>query len=791
MTTLQIDSVVCPIDDAQHVALEFRADDLAEPASGRSGQHLTLEVRSTPQTDRLFGYARSLYTAETFNTELHTGLLKADSTTVFRGVVYLREIIADGTTVRYRVELAGGAHQWVKNAVARPFDAIGVNYAGRLDMASFAAGWQDDAPVKFLPVIRSGDSFRNPASSIFLMAPEHILSIDDYHPFLSANAMVRAIFSEAGYTVKSRFMEGELFRSLYVSGAYTARDTRSQRSRMGFLARRKDRIMALADESGRVDADPFATHNTVGNIVNAFTPMMTDDQNRVLDDVYASNGCLSFEEGEICYRPPSDVQVGFEYRIRYTTEHRILSRTQLQGIDGVWLGAGCDVRFTLANRYRDRRTEPLATGSAYRAIVFEHDEGAAYSLRCTTPEIPDYTLVNFAARSVQVNTPGSVRTSRPRLYRKAPGDSEYRLYDGDWALYDGYVEETGYTEVELTVRTPPEQITPTAPKLFHEIYFHGAAPGMRFTLDRQTSLRPIFSAAPGYGSLVKFEDLAKHDVRQIVLIEALQHMFNLRIFTDETAKEVWIEPHDDFYDRTEIQDWSDRIDTGKEIRFADTAQEIRQTRTWAYRETDTESAQGPVFGRWSFRSPSRAAREGNDVRINALFTTARNVEGEYPDAESARILQIENTATDDPENVNFTPRIVRYVGLKALPEGERWGYPLSSAVYPFAAFHYEGDDATGGFTLCFEDRDGLDGLHRFYDRQLDYEAKRHRIRLHMRLAPHDYAALFDPRPGHASIRSCFRLTVNGETSVYTLHAIEGYDPHAESTPCIFTRLLKD
>ena len=60
--------------------------------------------------------------------------------------------------------------------------------------------------------------------------------------------------------------------------------------------------------------------------------------------------------------------------------------------------------------------------------------------------------------------------------------------------------------------------------------------------------------------------------------------------------------------------------------------------------------------------------------------------------------------------------------MHPLPGDERWGYPSGRSEYPLAAFHFAGDDAAEGFTLCFEDRDGQQGLHRFYDGQVRREA---------------------------------------------------------------------
>ena len=116
------------------------------------------------------------------------------------------------------------------------------------------------------------------------------------------------------------------------------------------------------------------------------------------------------------------------------------------------------------------------------------------------------------------------------------------------------------------------------------------------------------------------------------------------------------------------------------------------------------------------------------------------------------------------------------MGLHGLPAGERWGYPLGDERYPLAAFHFTGDAETEGFTLCFEDRDAQEGLHRFYDARIAAEEDRQQVTLRLRIAPDEYAALF---------------RFAGGSSLFTLRAVEAYDPREGVAHCTFDRLCDD
>ena len=311
MIRLRIDSVVCDLAAEQPLTLAWSGRTLTDPEAGRSGEALTFELLPTAAAEALFGAECHLYGAGRFNAALHRGELLAGGTPLASGSVRLVETRWHGTEHRYRVELRGGAYAWAEQAAKGWFRELEVAYEGRLLPTEIAAGWSNDSPVKFLPVYRDRYEIENGDAG--LRPPERLLSTDDYHPFLSIRALVQALFAKAGYTVESAFMESPWFRSLYMSGAYASHDTRVRQQKMGFLARRKADRTTTANALGRVEANPFVTHNTVGNLVDAFSPQEVDETGVTLTDAYSAGGCLRIEEGERCFRPLTEVSVGFEY----------------------------------------------------------------------------------------------------------------------------------------------------------------------------------------------------------------------------------------------------------------------------------------------------------------------------------------------------------------------------------------------------------------------------------------------------------------------------------------------
>ena len=303
-----------------------------------------------------------------------------------------------------------------------------------------------------------------------------------------------------------------------------------------------------------------------------------------------------------------------------------------------------------------------------------------------------------------------------------------------------------------------------------------------------------FREGPLFTNIVLADEINRSPAKvQSALLEALQHLFNLRFHTEEETKTVRIEPADEFFGSGTTADWRDRSDFSQPVVLADIAPEIHESRTWGYQESDGavnrfNAGAGSPFGEWSVRTDSYAAREGDQVLRNPLFRPTLSEAGHYANAPSAQIMQVGDRDDVQEDGTNFTPRIVRFAGLHPLPAGERWEYPSGLAEYPLAAFHFTGDAATEGFTLCFEDRDGVRGLHRYYDLQTGRESAGRRITLSLRLAPHEFESLFTPGTGMPDLRSVFRLDTGGEEIRATLHAIESYDPQAASARCTFTRL---
>lgn len=786
---LRIDNQGCdlPQDLMIHLGWEGPSEQSAE--SLRSGQSLKIDLPATPANDAILSDARIPYAPERFNRSLHTATLIQDGVTLFEGVVRLWSCRPEHPEACYRIELRGGAAAWAKAAAKGKLGDLPITYEGKLTPYAICASWSDTEPVKFLPI--RYDDYRAPYAEGSLLPVEQILSVDDFYPFLQLDPLVRAIFSQAGYSVESRFMESAWWRSLHISGAYPSTDTSARKARMDFCACRTTTAEASANELGRVYCSPFMVVNSVGNLADAYRSGTLDDEGNLLTECFSTNGCLTIEEGELLFRPLSAIEAGFEYHLHFVSDYRILTRDRLQGFDTLYLGTGAEYHFELANRFVDCRTAARA-GVQYRVVLFDHTAGSTYRLTQAGEEV-----ARISERSMLV-VPTYDADEQPltlELLDSASGD--WVVCSEDWALYEGYVEERGTTEAELTCRTAPESLSPTSPKRFAQIYLAGAEEGMRLKLMKDCHIRPTFTPRPAFGATLTWGDLTCHGVRQSELLDAVAALFDWVIFTDEKQRKVYIEPYGDFYASQQVVDCSSQQVAGSlEIEESDHLE--HESRRYGYRPTDGEvlrlnqELKAP-FGEWVVKSASLATLEGEEDRRSSLFAPTLNRSGHFEGAPSALVPTVGNR--DDRssvEELSFSPRIVGYLGLKSLPEGERLGAPAPAESYPLAAFHFAGDAETEAFSLCFEEQEGVEGIFRFHEAREAVRERGRNVSVELRLTAEQVEGLrHRATASTAGVDSLFRLRHGAESLRCRLRAVERYNPAAGTALCRFCALNDD
>jgi hypothetical protein len=774
------------------VSLSLSIATATDPQKGRTGYTRSLRLPVTARNRAIFGYAEQIHARDRFNATAHTGRLEVDGSVLIEGPLYLSECAVTASGGEYVVYIVGSSKEWAARAAATSLGNTPIDWSATINGTTIAQSWEGNTPVRFLPVLR--ENYRADHSAGSVIPAMKILSSDDYHPFIHAATLLRAIFAQSGYSVVSDFVDGEMFNSLYISGNYPTRDVSALKTGMDFLARRRAPATATANSAGRVYADPYRTTYTVGNLVDTADPNYSVG-GVAHSDVFTNGGCFQKDDERVVFVPTSEVSVGFQYHLRYTTDYYMANRQELTGFNRVYIGEQSDRVFALANPYPDRRNSFRHTRT-YTLAVFDHTAGRQYQLRYTKQTQSTSSTVSLAATSSRfspVAIAPATAVSNPQLYSRSSSTASWTVYTGDWALYDGFVGETGTLDVELTLRSAPETISPSQPKFFDDVWFGGATTGQQITVSDECWVRPVFYAQPTEGSEVEFADVAAHDASQMDFVNALRQMFNLCFQTDNRAHTVRIEPRDDFYSGAEPLDWTSRVDLSRPVVVEELGADLAREKVWSYRSGDGAVTRhnrvaGGQLGRWSVEIENCAARSATSEWQNPMFSPSLNAAGSYRGAMSASLVQAGDTSVETierTEDLNFVPKIVRYSGLAELPAGEVWGWPASGSSYPHLAFH----DPEAGFTLCFEDRDGVQGLHSRYDHDVRLWNNSKRVTMWLNLSPTDVEQLSSPTGDGADFRRLYRLDLEGEVGLYHLEEVCDYSPSAASTKCIFIKQI--
>lgn len=778
---LYIDNRLCLTDSATATpTLRFEASSLRSFEALRAGEHYRLSIPICRQNREIIGYDDRILDATSFNNADHKARIEFDGVALIEGTVLLLGTESSAEGGRYTIEIISGAHEWARTASLRQIDEVGIDYTSKFDSAAITDSWYDDKLVRLLPVQR--DRYSDTRSDVELLPVQQIPALSDFHPFVSVPKMVEAIFADAGYTVESSLLNSRPFSRLVMSGRFAERDTSRLEARMGFRAGCSTAKTATASSLGFVYADPYSKVNSLGNLVDTTVPSDT------ATDLYAADDSFRVVEGEAIFAPPEKVTASMVCQLHYVTDYRIASRYLLQGFDTIYLDSVNSYRFALANRFVDHRPT-FRSGMEYRCVVFDHSAGTNYRLMYLAERgmmISEAVAVEFNTNNALFTIASTITAYEPTLLYKPLGATAYVPYPKDWALYAGYVEMTGQTEVTVTVATAPREISASEPFEFRKIAFGGAVQGQKMTLYASTRAYPSFQPNPALGSTFTLADILHHDMRQVDLLEALAQMFNLRFYTDPTERKVYIESAGDMVDREKVIDWSDRVINSLPIAVTQAAIDSDEATRHRYQTGDGAVARynqqhDDRFGEWVGEVRSRLADEGEHDACNHLFAPTINATEIIALAPSVSLPQVGDRDADDPAQLNFPTKILLYNGMKTLPDDERWG--LVAGAYPHAAFH----SAEG--SLCFEDRDGVKGLHRYFDAHYEELNSARCVTLSLQLSAADLLPIFATDPAGRDLRSTFRLTIGGEEGLYRLEAIEEWRAEECVARCRFVQLV--
>ncbi|MCD8185523.1 MAG: hypothetical protein LUD68_03435 [Rikenellaceae bacterium] len=341
-------------------------------------------------------------------------------------------------------------------------------------------------------------------------------------------------------------------------------------------------------------------------------------------------------------------------------------------------------------------------------------------------------------------------------------------------------------EVEAQFSVSLRLCNHSKPVFLDRIVFQGEL-DTEMTLYSSATVKPRFYRMPVTGDPVAFASLFAHNIPQIRLIRAIAHLFGLYFYTDESTKTVCVEPRFTFLTHENETDWTAKIDPEQEIILEEWGADRHRIESYRYRPGDAAVDRvnawwGTVYGSWEANVENRFAAPDSHTITNPLFTATKDETDSLASAPHASMI-----VAGDRENkasLNFPAKIVRYLCLKNLPDGETWGWPGYGRQYPLVMFHSAGED---WYTLCFEDIGGQLGLKNYHlDRYRQINSGK-KLTVYLHLRPGDLEQILHPNSLNRNFRGSFVFHIRGEKIRARLLEISGYRPDStQSARCVFS-----
>lgn len=810
-----IDNQRVEVKDETSLRVSFDLEEKLELLADDDSEYLRFELPITAQNIAVMGDPEQPLSTTMFNQTDHEAYIEQEGAKVVWGRAFLAECqVNEDSSGYFVVAIRPYAKEWEETADDTLLRESPFEYSATFGGGTIALSWTgDDQLIRYLPVHNDTDAISQGGTVIVDM-----LTTMDYYPFVHMATFFRKVAEQEGYTIESDFIDSDYFESLYFSGYYNNRDCDSYIEKMDFLAGRLTAGETTASSAGIVYADPYRTSNSIGNIVDVIDPV-SEVGGVTVADAFSNGGCFNVSGTAVTFTPTSELNMAFEYDIAYLTDYYIESRAKLQCIDTMTLHDGTEFAFDVACPFSDyRQMASLTRSFTYRVIVFDTTYAASYMLTCdTSAGTTDYTLATFTDRTATFTSAASVDYSNLKLWINA--GSGYEICEDDWAVYESAFDERGSVNITLTVRSNPTLYEAGEPVYFRGITFSGAESGASFELSQKVTLKPLFLLHPALGAELEWEDVVAHPgYYQMDIISAVAQMYDLQFYTDPYSKKILIEPYSKIVESGNVVDLSSRADNSQPTTVAEMGHDISNRMELEYSSGDGYVASWNVannesLGYWSAEIENKFSKNSLQREADVMFTPSLSPTDIMRYAASARVLQVGprgsyGTQRDYSEDLNFPIKVVRYLGMKDLEAGEMWGWPSYGTSYPFVGFYHGGDvgyngladvnpasvESTGddafdsGFSLCFEDRDKVAGLHMYHDHRVDVYNKSKKITQYIFLEPHEIEQIVLPNSQKKDWRALYKIKVMGEEVLCRLLSIENYNPTKRtSTKCVFIK----
>lgn len=310
----------------------------------------------------------------------------------------------------------------------------------------------------------------------------------------------------------------------------------------------------------------------------------------------------------------------------------------------------------------------------------------------------------------------------------------------------------------------------------------------------EAEIEPVFNFAKMYNDPISLNDVGG-DILATDYLKGIMQMFNLRIYANPDERTVYLLPHNEFYTNT-VVDWSDRIDRDKGVEISTIGANIGKSFKLSYAEdneviADYNKRHKEPYLSWS--TPLLDKQSAKDYELtNTALNAPMNIPAQrlFPMTEyHGKMLQLageDAQGTLDDFDLSSIPATVVLLQSATGAEGENiYNVGCAGVLADYLQPNFTAVDKVAGRSVSFADMDGVQGLHKHYDKQVEAWNYGKRITCYCRIYPHEIDSLRKAGTSPVDFRSRFLLDINGENIYCRLESIENYEPQNNTHKCSF------
>ena len=309
----------------------------------------------------------------------------------------------------------------------------------------------------------------------------------------------------------------------------------------------------------------------------------------------------------------------------------------------------------------------------------------------------------------------------------------------------------------------------------------------------ESTLTPKFNGVLPFGYRVSLNDVGG-DIQATEALKAIMHLFNLRIYANSDSQTVHILPYSEFY-RSDVVDWSDRVDCDKGVEVTTVGDNIGSALKLLYQEGSAPVEyynarhKAPYL---SWATPLLNKLNNGEYELqNGVFVPPMKINATdiFPNSEwDGGLLNVVGSDAQDTLD-NFSNEIPRTLVQLIAPTGDPSDYlqyvGSTGLLEQYLQPVFVVTEREEGTTISFADNGGAEGLHKYYDKQVDIWNYGKRITCYCRIEPQEIESLRKADTSVVDFRSRFKLKIDGEDIYCRLESIENYEPQNATHKCTF------